>query len=99
MAAHRRLRGPRDGKDEDGKTIRQSLKDGGLSLIKTVLVPSLMAFITAFFIQPWAARYWQHPNLDVLGVLPIHFYEEEQDPFPGKTPPDKMYHHRLGPFW
>jgi hypothetical protein len=23
------------------------------------------------------------------------FYEEEQEPFPGKPRPDKMYHHRL----
>lgn len=48
------------------------------------------------FIQPLATRYWQSPNLEILGALPIHLYEEEKPIFPSdqKSTP-KMFHHRL----
>jgi hypothetical protein len=51
--------------------VRQSLKDGSIFLLKTFVVPSIMALIASFLIQPWAARYWQRPSLNILGLLPI----------------------------
>jgi hypothetical protein len=73
------------------KIIWQSSKTGILWLITNVVVPSFVAFITANYIQPWITR----PQHNVLGALPIHFYEEKQDLFPGKTSRDKTHNHRL----
>jgi hypothetical protein len=78
-------------KSEHGKTIKQSLKDGSLSLIYTVLVARIRAFITTNYIQPWIAR----PALDILGGLPIHLYEEKQNPFLAQTSPVKTHYHKL----
>lgn len=78
-------------KGEDEKFVRQSFKSMGLWLVTAVVVPSFVAFITAYYIQPWIAR----PTLDILGAMPIHFYEEEKILFPERTSNNKIYNHRL----
>ncbi len=76
------------------------MKDNGQwhwpTFIITNITALILTSISAFLIQPLATRYWQSPNLEILGALPIHLYEEETSIFPSdhKTT-QKMFHHRL----
>lgn len=66
------------------------------TIIITNVFAVILAILSAFFIQPLAARYWQSPNLEILGALPIHLYEEEKPIFPSdQKSAQKIFHHRL----
>lgn len=66
------------------------------TIIITNVFAAILAILSAFFIQPLATRYWQSPNLEILGALPIHLYEEENPIFPSEQKStQKMFHHRL----
>lgn len=66
------------------------------TFIVTNVTALILTSVSAFLIQPLATRYWQSPNLEILGALPIHLYEEEKPHFPSsQNSSHKMFHHRL----
>jgi hypothetical protein len=74
---------------------REHKRDWPKTLLTSVLLPIALTILTLFVLQPLAERYWQRPSLDVLGVQPIHFYEEDKNLPPEIKSPPKFYHHRL----
>jgi len=48
-------------------------------LIWPSLISLVVSFITAFFIQPWATHFWNSPRIKILGVLPMHLIEPQED--------------------
>jgi hypothetical protein len=66
------------------------------TFIITNITALILTSISAFLIQPLATRYWQSPNLEILGALPIHLYEEvKRVPPSDQKSTHKMFHHRF----
>lgn len=65
------------------------------TIIITNVFAIFVSILSAFLIQPLATRYWQSPNLEILGALPIHLYEEDKIFSADQQSAQKMFHHRL----
>jgi hypothetical protein len=60
----------------------KGIKRWAAAISTHILLPALVAFITGFFIQPWATQYWSMPRIKVLGVLPIRLIETQEGRIP-----------------